>query len=147
MNFDDPIKFSGSVDIVKYDDNGTITEKIHVKNLVVDAGKALIAKLVSGNTATAVTHMAVGTSSTAAAASQTTLVTEVGRVALTTKTASANVMSFIGIFPAGTATGSLQEAALFNAASSGDMMCRSTFSSISKGANDTVSITWTITIG
>lgn len=147
MNFIDPIKFSGLVDIVKYDEAGNVIERVHVKNLVVDSGKALIAKLVSGNVATAVTHMAVGTSSTAASANQTTLVAEVGRVTLTTKSASANVMSFIGIFPAGTGTGSLQEAALFNAASAGDMMCRSTFSPISKGANDTVSITWTITIG
>lgn len=147
MDFVEPIKFSGEVSIVKYDENGNITQTVCVKNLVVDAGKTLIAKLVSGQTATAVTHMGVGTSSTAAAASQTTLVAEAGRVALTTKSSSSNVMSFIGIFPAGTGTGTLQEAGLFNAASAGDMMCRSVFTSITKGANDTISITWTITVG
>lgn len=147
MSFNDSLKFSGMVDIVKHDEFGNVVEEIHVKNLVVDAGKALIAKLVSGNGGTAVTHMAVGTSNTTAAAAQTTLVAEVGRSALSTNSASGNVMSFISIFPAGAATGSLQEAGLFNAATAGDMMCRSTFSPITKGANDSISITWTITIG
>lgn len=147
MDFIEPIKFSGQVEIKKYDQNGNLTDNIQVKNLVVDAGKTLIAKLVSGNPGTAVTHMALGTSSTAAADAQTTLVVEAGRVTLTTKSSSANVMSFIGIFPAGTATGTLQEAGLFNAGSAGDMMCRTVFASVTKGVNDTISITWTITVG
>lgn len=147
MDFIEPIKFSGQVNIVRLDQHGNVLEEVNVKNLVVDAGKALIAKLVTGTAATAVTHMALGTSSTAAAAGQTTLVAEAGRVSMTTKTASANVMSFIGIFPAGTGTGTLQEAGLFNASSAGDMMCRTVFSSITKGVNDSISITWTITVG
>lgn len=147
MNFNEPIKFIGEVSIKKYDENGILTQDVHVKNLVVDAGKTLIAKLITGQSATSVSHMALGTSNTAAAAAQTTLVAEAGRVALTTKTSSSNVMSFVAIFPAGTATGTLQEGGLFNAASGGDMMCRSTFTSVTKGVNDTVSITWTITVG
>ena len=149
MNFVEPIKFSGELDIVKYDEHGNITEKLHVKNLVVDSGKTLIANLIAATPATtAITHMAVGTSNTAAASSQTALVAEVGRSAMTSSTVSGNVISFIAIYPAGTATGTLQEAGLFNAATAGTMMCRSVFSSaITKGANDAVSVTWTITVG
>jgi hypothetical protein len=38
------------------------------------------------------------------------------------------------------------EAAIFNAASAGTMLCRTTFAVVNKGANDGMSITWTITV-
>jgi hypothetical protein len=146
MNFSDPLKFTGAVEIVRYDANNNEVERVNMHNLVVDTGKQLIAKYVTDVAADPITHMAVGTGSTAAAAGQTALTTEAGRVALSTKTASGAVMSFVGIYPPGTATGSLVEAGLFTAASAGTMLCRSVFSAITKGADDTVSITWSITV-
>ncbi len=46
----------------------------------------------------------------------------------------------------GTGTGALTEAAVLNASSSGTMLCRTVFSAVNKGADDSVTITWTITI-
>lgn len=145
-NTNDSLNLSGNLHIIKYDVNMNIVEERHVKNLVVTAGKNLIATLVTGASSTTVGYMAVGTGSTAPAAADTTLGTEVARVALTTKNAANNVMSFVGIFNPGVGTGTLQEGGLFTAASAGTMLCRSTFSSITKGVSDTVSITWTVTI-
>jgi hypothetical protein len=116
------------------------------KNLVVTTGKGFVASRMVGTGAAVMSHMAVGTSSTAAAAGQTTLSTEIGRVALTSGTASAAVVTYSATFPAGTGTGALVEAAIFNAASAGTMLCRTVFNSIGKDAGDTLTINWQVTI-
>lgn len=142
----DSLNLSGTVCICKYDANMNKVEELNIKNLVVTAGKSLIAQLITGNSSSSITHMAIGSGSTAAAAADTALVTELTRVILSAKNASSNVMSFVSIYNPGTGTGTIQEAGLFNAASAGTMLCRTTFSAITKAATDTVSITWTVTI-
>jgi hypothetical protein len=49
-------------------------------------------------------------------------------------------------FGAGVGTGALTEAGIFNASSAGTLLCRTVFSVINKAANDTMSITWTVTL-
>ena len=44
------------------------------------------------------------------------------------------------------ATGAVTEAGIFNAASGGTMLCRTVFSVVNKGADDSLSVTWTITL-
>ena len=93
------------------------------------------------------THMAVGTGSTAAAAGNTALETQLGsRVALTSTTVTSNSTAYVATFGAGVGTGALTEAGIFNASTSGTMLCRTLFAVINKGAADTMTITWTITI-
>ena len=91
-------------------------------------------------------HMAIGTGSTAAAAGNTALGSEAGRVALTSSTVTDNAVAYVASFGAGTGTGAITEAGLLNASSSGTLLCRTVFSVINKGANDTLGITWTVTI-
>lgn len=116
-----------------------------IDNLVVTAGKGYVASRIKDATATAMSHMAVGTNSSAAAAGDTALGAEVGRVALTSTGVSGSIVTYAATFSAGTGTGSLTEAGILNASSSGTMLCRTVFSTISKGANDSMTITWTIT--
>jgi hypothetical protein len=85
--------------------------------------------------------MAVGTGSPAANA----LGTESDRNALTSKTRSGAVVTMVGDWAAGDATATLTEAGIFDASSSGNMWCSSTFTGIVKAAADTLSITWTLT--
>jgi len=132
-------KMSGQVQIAL---NGVIVEE--VDNLVVTAGKGYVADRMKNNS-TVMSHMAVGTGTTAAAAGQTALVTETGRVALASTGISGAVVTYTATFPAGTGTGALTEAAVLNASSSGTMLCRTVFSAVNKGANDAMTITWTIT--
>lgn len=141
------LKMTGELDIVVKNAQGEIKEQVHIPNLVVTAGKTFIASRMTGTSSNVMSHMAVGTSSTAPAAGDTTLGTELARVALTSSTPSTNVVTYVGDYPAGTGTGALQEAGIFNAASAGTMLCRTTFSVINKGASDTMTITWTVTIG
>jgi len=145
----DNIKAKGTLTLVLTDEfgNSHVQEE---KNLVVTTGLAYIASRMKDATATAMSHMAVGTSSTAAAAGNTTL-TESGRVALdsttiVTTSVTNDSIQYVATFPAGTATAGLQEAGIFNASSAGTMLCRTVFAVINKGALDTLTITWKITV-
>jgi len=146
--FNDAIKMTGNLKLVLTDENGNIKQEEEVKNLVVTVGKNFIASRMKDATATAMTHMEVGTSSTAAAVGDTALVAAVAssRVTLTSTTVTTNSVAYVASFPAGTGTGALTEAGLFNASSAGTMLCRTVFSVINKGAADTLGITWTVTV-
>ena len=116
-----------------------------IDNLVVTTGKGYVASRMKDATATAMSHMAVGTGNTAAAAGDTALGGESARVTLTSTTVSGAVVTYVGTFPAGTGTAALTEAAILNASSSGTMLCRTVFAVVNKGANDSMSIQWQIT--
>lgn len=142
----DSIKMTGELRITVTSPDGNITQETVVPNLVVTAGKNFIASRMKDTTASAMSHMAIGTGSTAAAAGNTALGSEAGRVALTSTTVTANAVAYVATFGAGTGTGAITEAGLFNASSSGTMLCRTVFSVINKGAADTLGITWTVTV-
>ena len=124
--------------------NGKIIQE--VDNLVVTAGKGYVASRMKDATATAMSHMAIGSGSTAAAASDTALGNQLGRVALTSTTVSNAVVTQVASFPAGTGTGAVTEAAILNASSGGTMLCRTVFSVVNKGAQDSMTVTWTVTV-
>ena len=142
----DSIILTGALKIVLTDAQGNIKDEQEVKNLVVTVGKNFIASRMKDATATAMSHMAIGTGTTAAAVGDTTLGTEVGRVALTSTTVTTNHVAYVATFPAGTGTGAITEAGILNAASAGTLLCRTVFSVINKGAADTLGITWTVTV-
>jgi hypothetical protein len=144
------LKLSGQLNIVLKDKAGNIKEERVEKNLVVNAGLAYIASRMTGTSKAVMSHMALGSGTTAAAASQTDLVTLLGsREALDSSTITGSnnqQVAYVSAFEAGDATGAVTEAGIFNAASSGDMLCRTVFSVVNKAADDTMSVTWTITL-
>jgi len=143
----DDIQVTGRLGIVLTDENGNVKEQHLHKNLVVTAGKAWIAARMKATGApNEMTHMAVGTGTTAAADGNTALVTESARVSLSPSVSGA-VVTYTAAFPAGTGTAALTEAGILNAASAGTMLCRTVFPVVNKGASDSMAITWTITVG
>jgi len=128
---------------------GELKDWTESDNLIVTVGKNGIAdQLIASPTINKPSHMAVGTGSTAPAAGDTALGAEIDRNALTSKTRSTNVVTMVGDWAAGDATNSaIAEAGIFDAASTGNLYARATFTAINKGASDTLSITWTFTIG
>ena len=66
--------------------------------------------------------------------------------ALDSTTVSTNTITYVASFEAGDATGAVTEAAIFNASSSGTMLCRVVFAAINKASADTMSVTWVITL-
>ena len=118
-------------------------------NLIVNAGFDFIADAIGKATGrpTVMSHIAVGTGTTAAAATQTALVTELMRKAATyAHTAGSKVFTFEATFDPGQATGAITEAGVFNAASGGSMLDRVVFAVINKGAADTLTQKFTFTM-
>lgn len=144
----DKLKATGQVNVVITDKNGKVKEDFTVPNLVVDDGLDYIAaRMVDASIPTAMSHMAVGTDNTAASSSDTALGSESARVALdSAPTVTDNSVAYVATYPAGTGTAALTEAGILNAGSGGTLLCRTVFSVINKGASDSMTITWTITI-
>jgi len=142
----DLIKVTGELKITVTNPEGNVKQEVVVPNLVVTTGKNLIASRLKDTTDDAMSHMAIGTDSTAAAAGDTALGSEAGRVALTSTTVTTNSVAYVASFGAGTGTGAITEAGLLNAGSGGTLLCRTVFSVINKGAADTLGITWTVTV-
>lgn len=141
----DTIKITGDVTIKLFNQDGSLKDTREIKNLVVTTGKEYIAGRMTG-TATAMSHMAAGAGTTAAAAGDTALQSELGRVALTSGSTTGAVTTYVASFPAGTATGAVTEAGVLNASSGGTLLCRTVFAVVNKGADDAMSITWAITV-
>lgn len=137
----DGLKLTGKLTIALNDE---IVQE--VPNLVVTAGKNYVASRMEGTDSSVMSHMAIGTSDTAAAAGQTALGSESARTGLSSTTVTNNEVVYVDSFPAGTGTGGIKEAGIFNASSGGTMLCRTVFSVVNKGANDAMTITWTVTV-
>jgi hypothetical protein len=144
--FTESINVKGNLEVILLDENGNQKDYRKINNLVVAVGKETIASRMVGNTTAIMSHMAVGSSNTAATTSQTTLGTELGRVALDSTSRSTNTITYVATFGAGTGTGALTEAGILNASSSGSMLCRTVFGVVTKTASDTVVITWNVTV-
>jgi hypothetical protein len=143
----DKIKVKGDVSIIVYDENMNVKEERFIPNLVVSSGTAWIASMCNA-AGTVMDAIAIGTGTTAAAVTQTALVSENGRANLTSTTVSANVITYVATFGPGVGTGAVTEAGIFNSqtANSGTMLNRTTFSVINKGSSDTITISWSVTI-
>jgi hypothetical protein len=142
----DDLKLKGRLDIVVTSQDGEIKQKESVENLVVTTGKSFVASRMAGSSASVMSHMAIGTDNTAAAASDTGLGSESARVALTSTTVNNNDVVYVASFTAGTPSSAavITEAGIFNASSGGTMLCHTVFGSISKGTSDSLTITWTV---
>lgn len=141
----DNLTVTGQLSYVLKDSSGNIKEQNTGPNLIVAVGKAQLAALLAGTSSTVMGFMAVGSSSTAPTSTDTTLVSELARVAFTSTTPVSNVVTYIANYNAGVGTGTIQEAGLFSAITSGIMLSRSTSITVTKTAGDTLQITWTIT--
>lgn len=138
-----PLKGSLLIQIRSADDDRVINEE-RVDNLVVTSGYQLLASILAGK-ADRPSQIALGTSGTAAAAGQTSLVAEVYRKGISSANVNGRQVSFYTFISSGQGNGfTFLEAGLF---SSSTMFARTVFSSIAKTSSISVTITWTITIG
>ena len=138
----DNFKLTGKLQIKL---NDVVVEEVN--NLVVAAGKDWVAGRMA-DAGTIMTHMAIGTGSTAAAAGDTALETEADRNALTTSggTVSSNTITYDCTWPPADGTAAITEAGIFDAATGGTLLARTVFPVINKGAADSMTISWVITI-
>lgn len=90
-------------------------------------------------------YIAIGSDSTAETSSDTALGTELSRHTGTV-TAFTAVYQVTATFASGSGTGSVYEYGLFDANSTGNMVSRDTEALITKGANDTLTVTAQLTM-
>lgn len=133
--------------------NGLIKAGRIVHNLIVSAGKAGIASRINGaGSEAAFTYLAVGTGTTAAAAGDTTLQTELAtsglsrvnatatRVTTTVTNDTAQLQTTFTV----TGTQAVTEAGILNAASSGTLLSRQVFSAINVVNGDSLQLTYKV---
>jgi predicted lactoylglutathione lyase len=126
-----------------------------IDNLIVTVGKELIARMLIDESGydTGLTYCAIGTGSTAPALNQTTLVAEVSRKAITSKTRASNVITLSTFFTAAESAYAIEECGIFGHSTasatvdSGVMFCRALLSYDNSAGNADLTIDWEITIG
>lgn len=143
------LKATGLVHVVHKNELGQVLNEFDVKNLVVTTGKNYIASkmVATTNSPVSMTHMAIGTGTASPVDGDTQLGVQAGtRVLLSGSSVTNNAITYTATFPAGTGTGAITEAGIFNAASAGTMLCRTTFPVVNKAAGDTIAVTWVVTV-
>ena len=139
------VKLRGNVTIAL---NGKVVKRI--KNLVVTVGKNWVASRMQGVTDAVMGWMTIGTGTTAAVIGDTALETSSFHQALSVSGGSVSgaVITFAATIGAGDGTGAITEAGIFNNVSidTGDMLARTVFSAVNKGALDSMTISWAVTI-
>lgn len=119
-------------------------------NVVCTNGKEFLASFLSSAAAGASTftmkYVAIGSDSTAEAAANTALGTELARTTGTASYVSNQIYQVTATFPSGTGTGNVYEYGLFSSSTGGTMLSRDTETLIAKGANDSLTTVLQITI-
>jgi len=146
----DLLKANGVLQLKLLDAAGNIKEQ-HSYNVVVNTGLAFIASRMQDSTQAVMSHMGIGSGTATAAAADAGLGSQLARVALdsttlVTTTAINDSIQYVATFGAGVGTGAVTEAGIFNASTSGTMLCRTKFDVINKGSLDTLVITWKVTV-
>jgi hypothetical protein len=126
---------------------GRVLARTWRHNLVVDAGLNLLRDRLAGNASAELTHGAVGTDGTAAAAANVALGAEVFRDQLSTKTLQSKALQIKFVVGSSAANGAtLREAGLFNAEAGGTLFARVTPEPVVKSADILVIYTWTVSL-
>lgn len=148
MNSKETINCHGSMQIVLRKASGevSVTRK---DNLILNVGFDFICNAIgaTANRPNVMSHIALGTGTTAPSATQVALVSELFRkVATYTHVAGTKVMRFSTYFPPGEATGALTEAGVCNAPTGGIFIDRVTFDVINKASDDEVTVNFEFTL-
>lgn len=134
---------------------GNWTKELSVSNLVTNAGMAGVASRINGDGAEAAfTYIGLGTGTTAANVTDTTLETEIttgggerasATASRTTTDVTNDTATLIKTFSF-TSSFAVTESGVLNAASSGVLLCRQVFSAINVANGDSLQVTWDIDV-
>lgn len=149
--------FTGILTLDLFDaKSGKLKERQVYHNMFVTIGKQSVARWLQGDTtAGPITWAAVGTNGTAPALTDTMLKAEISRKQIAVRSFATNAAQFQTYFGTADGNGTLLEAAMFgdtgiNGASStpnsGCLFVKAAISRV-KTVNDTLTMTWTITVG
>ena len=112
------VVLTGRLLIQKMNEKGEVIYKTEVPNIVVTAGKEFIASRLVSNDADVMNYMAIGDDPSSAVVTQTALQNELARNEVSGAIALNTTTTFTATFLAGTGTGDIKEAGIFNTGSS-----------------------------
>lgn len=138
----------GAVTLVLQRKDGACIASRH-NNMVLNSGIDFLCNAfgAGADRPSAMSHIAVGTGTTAVAVGDTELVSELLRKAASySHSAGTTKLTIQTTFNAGEATGAITEAGICNASSGGIFFDRVTFPVINKGASDVLTVTFEITL-
>lgn len=144
------LKLSGKYFVYLYGPDGQLKDQREGHNVITTVGKEFMASFlysaaVGASTFTA-KYIAIGTDSTAEAVGNTALGTESARTTGTAAYVSGAVYQISATFATGVGTGGIVEYGLFSSSSAGTMISRDTETVVNKGANDTLTVTYQMTL-
>lgn len=130
---------------------GEVIKRVEGPNVVCTNGKEFLASFLGSAAASPSTftcrYMALGTDSTAEAAANTALGTEIARHTGTVSYISGGIYRVTATFAAGLGTGAIVEYGILSSSTGGTLLNRDTESVINKGASDVLTVTCDLTIG
>lgn len=147
----DTLKLKGTYRLIHSRGGKVLSDEL-VDNLVTNAGKAQLALLCGDSSATPFTYIAVGTSSTAVAVTDTTLGAEItdsglqrasATISRTTTTVTNDTYQATKTFSV-TGTKTVQEIGIFNASSGGTLLSHALSGAKSVESGDELTATYTL---
>lgn len=148
----DTLKLKGLISLKVTDKDGNLKDERLIKNIITNAGLAQIALLAGDASAVPFTYLALGTGTTAAAATDTALETEssasgleraAATVSRVTTTVSNDTLQLAKTFTSG-ATAAITECGIFNDASAGTMLGHQVFSAANVVSGDSIALTYKV---
>lgn len=147
MELNEGIRVRGDLTLILERPDGTkkVTQN---KNMILNGGFDFICDAIGNpSRGNPISHIALGTSTTAADPAQTGLLTEIARLSGTySHTTNTKYFTLTAAFPAGVATGNITEACVVNAGSGGTKLNRLTFTAVDKQPDDTLMAIFTFTL-
>ena len=143
------LELQGQYYVRLYGPDGALKAERSGHNVVTTVGKEFLANFLKSAAAAASTftgrYLAIGSDATAEAVGNTALGTELSRQSASATYTSGGIYELVATFATGSGTGSIYEYGLFSSLTAGTMLSRDTESLITKGANDTLVVTYQLT--
>lgn len=146
----DSMDIKGKIDFVLTDEKGLVKQTGHIENQIQTAHGVLVADRIGGGADPLFTHMWVGTGTGQVVAStDLSAVIAGGRQAVTSsaQVGVTNVVTAVATFLPTVGTGIIHEIGMFSSNAAADMKCYNDAISLTKGAGDTLTVTWSVTYG
>lgn len=144
------IKLKGRYFATVFGPDGKPRQSVQGDNVITTVGKEWLASFLGSAAAAAATftakYAAIGSDATAEAAANTAMGTELARQTGTVSYISGGIVQVVATFAAGTGTGTIYEYGLFSSSAAGTLISRDTEALITKGASDTLAVTYQLTL-
>lgn len=144
------MKLTGRYFVTLYGPDGKIKDQRDGENVVTTNGKEFLASFLYSAAAAAATftckYVAIGTGSSGESSSDTALGTESSRHTGTVSYISGQIYQVRATFATGSGTGAITEYGLLSSNTGGTLLSRDVETAVNKGANDTLTVVYQMTL-